>query len=100
MSCHIQVWRTGAGQGMLHQSRRDGAFAPSRTFIRRSAIGTSRQVRRKRFGRGECPVRQFAGTSLPHPACEPYFSVSESRFACAASVSSERSGNPRCRHSV
>ena len=47
--------RTRAGRG----PRRDGAFAPSRRFIPSPAVGMSPQVRRNRFGRGECPVRRF-----------------------------------------
>jgi len=46
-----------AGRGMTDQVRRDGAFAPSPTFIPWPIVGTGPQVRRKRFGRGECPVQ-------------------------------------------
>ncbi|WP_295429755.1 hypothetical protein [uncultured Thiodictyon sp.] len=36
---------------------RDGVFTPSRRFIPPPKVRTGRQVRGKRFGRGECPVR-------------------------------------------
>jgi len=55
---------------MSHQPRRDGAFAPSLMFILSPTVGTSPQVRRKRFGRGECPVRHWgvhSRTARVHP---------------------------------
>ena len=46
-----------AGRRLPHQARRDGAFAPFRTFDPSPTVDWNRQVRGKRFGRGECPVR-------------------------------------------
>ena len=39
---------------------RDGAFAPSRTLIPSPTCAAGPRVRRKRFGRGACPVRRWA----------------------------------------
>jgi len=55
-----------AGRGMPHQPRRDGAFAPSRTFDPWPTADWNRQVRRKRFRRGECPVRPIIERPSPN----------------------------------
>jgi len=57
-----------AGRGMPHQPRRDGASAPSPTFDPWPTVDWNRQVRRKRFGRGECPVRPMIERPSPKPA--------------------------------
>jgi len=78
-----------AGRGMPYQPQRDGAFAPSQTFIPSPTVDMGPRVRRKCFGRGECPVRPLPmalalierhslerylperqQTSCPHAACQ------------------------------
>ena len=60
-----RVWARACLRGAcpMRNTRRDGAFAPSETFIPSLAVGTSRQVRRKRSGRGGSPVRQLVMSS-------------------------------------